>query len=222
MSKRIRIVTGHYGSGKTEFSLNLAKKLKQTHEKVSIVDLDVINLYFRSREKEEELNRMGIKLYASSIRANAVDIPAVAADVVAPIQDDECQLIMDIGGNAAGARTIGRYREMLLEKGCEHYFVLNCNRPETDTLEKAVIFMEEIAFKSGIAITGLVNTSHMLKATRVEDVLRGDVLCRQVYEKTGVPVIYTVALEKIAAELEGRVQGTILPISLFMREEWML
>ncbi|MDO4794278.1 MAG: ATP-binding protein, partial [Filifactor alocis] len=207
MSKRIRIVTGHYGSGKTEFSLNLAKKLKQTHEKVSIVDLDVINLYFRSREKEEELNRMGIKLYASSIRANAVDIPAVAADVVAPIQDDECQLIMDIGGNAAGARTIGRYREMLLEKGCEHYFVLNCNRPETDTVEKAVIFMEEIAFKSGIAITGLVNTSHMLKATSTGDVLRGDALCRQVSDKTGVPIVYTVALEEIAAELEGRVRG---------------
>lgn len=222
MNRRIRIVTGHYGSGKTEFALNLAKALKQTYDKVAVVDLDIINLYFRSREKEEELKRMGIKLYASSIRASAVDIPAVAADIVAPIQDDECQLIMDIGGNAAGARTIGRYRELLLEKGCEHYFVLNCNRPETDTVEKAVVFMEEIAFKSGIAITGLVNTSHMLKATSVEDVLEGDSLCRQVSDKTGVPIAYTVALEKISSGLEGRVQGTILPITLFMREEWML
>lgn len=222
MQNRIRIVTGHYGSGKTEFSLNLAKKLKQEYDKVSVVDLDVINLYFRSREKEEELNRMGIKLYASSIRASAVDIPAVAADVVAPIQDDECQVIMDIGGNAAGARTIGRYKEMLLEKGCDHYFVLNCNRPETDTLEKALLFMEEIEFKSGIRITGLVNTSHMLKSTTAEDVIKGNILCQEVSAKTSVPIIYNVALEEVAEELKGKVEGEILPISLFMREEWML
>ena len=51
--KRIKIVIGHYGSGKTEFSVNYALKLKSLGEKVALVDLDVVNLYFRSREKAD-------------------------------------------------------------------------------------------------------------------------------------------------------------------------
>ena len=79
--KRIRIIIGHYGSGKTEFSVNYAMKLKQaTASKVAIADLDIVNVYFRSREKQVMLEEQGIKVIASSIAGNALDLPAVAAD----------------------------------------------------------------------------------------------------------------------------------------------
>ena len=78
---RIRIITGHYGSGKTEFALNLAVRLRESYDNVAIADLDVINLYFRSREKEEEMNNIGIRVFSSSVRASAVDIPAVSVKI---------------------------------------------------------------------------------------------------------------------------------------------
>ena len=41
--KRITIVSGHYGSGKTNIALNLAMELKKRHEKVAIADIDIVN-----------------------------------------------------------------------------------------------------------------------------------------------------------------------------------
>ncbi len=219
---RIRIITGHYGSGKTEFALNLAVHLRKEHDNVAIVDLDVINLYFRSREKEEEMKNLGIRIFSSSIKASAVDIPAIAADILVPIEDENCQLIMDIGGNPAGTRTLGRYREMLKNIGYSHLFVLNANRPETDSCEKVIRFTEGIRLQSGLDITGIVNTTHMLKETAVDDVLRGQELCREVSEKLEIPIVYTVAMEKVALQLAGAVEGELLPIKLFMRESWMM
>lgn len=106
--------------------------------------------------------------------------------------------------------------------GMSIFFVLNANRPETDNEEKAILFMEEIAFRSGLRMSGIVNTTHMLKETTVEDVMKGQELCEKVSKKTGVPVRYTVALEEVTKRLPREVKGEVLPIRLFMREEWML
>jgi hypothetical protein len=219
---RIRIVTGHYGSGKTEFSLNLAVRLKKQYDNVAIADLDVINLYFRSREKEDELKKLGIRIFSSSVKATAVDIPAVSADIMTPIEDNNCQLIMDVGGNPAGTRTLGRYRNFLKNIGFQHLFILNANRPETNTCEKAVDFINGIRAQSGLDITGIVNTTHMLKATTVDDLLKGQQLCREVSKTLDLPILYTAAMEEVAKQLPENMDGEIIPLKLFMREGWMM
>ena len=55
--RRVQIVVGHYGSGKTEISVNLALKLRQQHEKVMLIDLDIVNPFFRSAEVSPMLSR---------------------------------------------------------------------------------------------------------------------------------------------------------------------
>ena len=52
---RIKIITGHFGSGKTEFAINYALYLRKYFDKVAAVDLDIINTYFRLREKMDFL-----------------------------------------------------------------------------------------------------------------------------------------------------------------------
>ena len=51
---RFLVITGNYGSGKTEISLNLALKAAAA-EKTTLVDLDIVNPYFRTGEKADEL-----------------------------------------------------------------------------------------------------------------------------------------------------------------------
>ena len=47
---RVTVVVGHFGSGKTEFSVNLALRLREQYAPVALADLDVVDPYFRSRE----------------------------------------------------------------------------------------------------------------------------------------------------------------------------
>ena len=48
-SHRVSIITGHYGTGKTELSVNLALALAAEGKRVMLADLDIVNPYFRSR-----------------------------------------------------------------------------------------------------------------------------------------------------------------------------
>jgi len=220
--KRIKVITGHYGSGKTEFSVNYAVKLASEGKKVALADLDVVNLYFRSREKEDILTELGVKMISSSVKASAVDIPAISAEVYGPLQDESYEAILDVGGDPAGARVLGRYHPYLKEGNYDMYYVLNANRPDTDTLEKAIGYLHAIEGTARLKFTGIINNTHMLKSTTVEDVLKGQKLAEEVSNKLGIPIKYIVALEDVAKQLPTNLQGEIFPIKLYMREDWML
>lgn len=224
MSKenRIRIIIGHYGSGKTEFSINYAVKLAKEGKKVALVDLDVVNLYFRSREKEEILTELGIKVISSSIKASAVDIPAISAEAYGPLEDSTFDTILDVGGDPAGARVLGRYHELLKDGEYEMYYVLNANRPETSTVEKAVGYLNGIEGIARAKVTGIINNTHMLKSTTVGDVMKGQKLAVELSQKLDIPIKYIVALEDVAKKLPEDLEGEIFPIKLYMREDWML
>lgn len=220
--KRIRIIIGHYGSGKTEFSINYGVKLAQDGKKVAIVDLDVVNLYFRSREKAEALKDLGIKIIGSSVGGSALDLPAVSPEVLTALQDKSYEAILDIGGDPAGARTLGRYYHHLQREEYDMFFVLNANRPETQTVEKAIEYMREIEETSRAKITGIVSNTHLLKTTSSEDIIRGYELSKEVSKATNLPIKYITALEELVPVLPEEIQAKVFPIKLYMREEWML
>ena len=50
LRKKITIVTGHFGSGKTNFSINLARHAAQGGARVTLIDMDIVNPYFRSAD----------------------------------------------------------------------------------------------------------------------------------------------------------------------------
>ncbi len=220
--KRLIIVTGHYGSGKTEFAVNLAIDLKKTNEKVSIADLDIVNTYFRSRERSEFLESMGIHVCDSSIKASTLDLPAVPAEVMGIIQDKSGKAVLDIGGDAVGARVLARFAEHVKKAEHDLLFVINANRPETQNADDVITYIRAIEETSGLKMTGLVNTTHLLKATSIEDVTRGHNLSKEVSDLTGIPIIYEVAIENVASQIEDKdIKEKLFPIKLYMREDWM-
>src|SRR5699024_12721288 len=125
--------------------------------------LDILNLYFRVKEKKELLKKEGINVISSSIEAAAVDIPAVSPEVYGPFQDESYDYIIDVGGDHVGARALGRYYKYLEEDKYDMFYVLNANRPETETADKAIEYFKKIEDKERTKKTSIVNKNKNLR-----------------------------------------------------------
>lgn len=220
--KRLVIVIGHYGSGKTEFAVNYAVKMKEIYENVSIADLDIVNPYFRSREKREFFEEIGIKLFDSSIRNTAVDLPALPAELMGVIVNPNIKSIIDVGGDPVGARVLARFAEQIKNVDYDMFYVINGNRPDTSTVDGVINYLKMIEATSRLKITGLVNNTHMLKATTVEDVEFGHELTKKVSWETDIPIRYEAVIKETADKIKNHeIIEKLFPINLYMREEWM-
>jgi hypothetical protein len=220
--KRIRIIIGHYGSGKTEFAVNYAVKLAQQGQKVAMADLDIVNPYFRSRERQEMLEKHGIHFIGSAIdRSAGSDLPAIASSVLGPLQDESYQVVLDVGGDSMGARALGRYHSYFKPGNYDMFCVLNANRPETQDVEGAIQHLRSIEGVARAPVTGLINNTHLLRETTVEEVLKGQELVKKVSEQLNIPIRYVSTLEEVARHLPSEIEGEIFPIKMFMREDWM-
>lgn len=220
---KLLIVVGHYGSGKTEFCVNLVNRMKDCGLDTALADLDIVNPYFRSRECREAFAHRGIKLVSNLMNNDpCLDSPAMSQEIQSFFMDNHRFNLMDIGGDAVGARVLAQYREQIRNGQYEMLLVVNANRYQTQTPEEVIAYLRDIEQASQLTITGLVNNTHMLKETGIEDVLRGDRLCRAVSEQTGLPVRYACFLEPLADAIQKLdILGERFPLKLKMRENWM-
>lgn len=218
--KRIRIITGHYGSGKTEFAVNYAFDLAKTGKKTAIVDLDIVNPYFRSREIEPQFVKKGIRVISSSIKGLSGDLPALSPEIYSVLQDTSYEVVLDVGGDKAGARSLGRYHEYFDREPYDMFFVLNANRHQTNTVDGAVSYLRSIEDSSMQKITALVNNTHLCDNTTIEEIMKGQKLCEDVSKVLGLPIKYVVCEKKFVDLLPKGLQGEVLPIDIYMKKPW--
>ncbi|WP_051585973.1 hypothetical protein [Caldanaerobius polysaccharolyticus] len=201
--KELYIVVGHYGSGKTELSLNYAlKAIKEGKGPVNLVDLDVVNPYFRARDFTEKLKNFGVNIISAEDHYRNADMPAISPRIFASLQDDRLT-IFDVGGDEAGALALGYFFNYLSAMTYEMWYVVNANRPMTSTALKAYEYLTGIERASRIKATHLVNNTHLMEETSPADIKRGDILCRELSKLTGLPIKFVVGKKEILEDVEG-------------------
>lgn len=218
------IVTGHYGSGKTEFSVSLAMLLATAAKgKLAIVDLDIVNPYFRSREQREMLNKAGVAVYGSAFDYNAtVEIPALGPDVRTPLEDPDCCVIVDAGGNDSGALVLNQFHKYFTGKDTVSLTIVNFNRPETASIEGALSHIAAIEAITGLNISHIANNSHLLRETTAEIIIHGYELCRAICERTGKQLLCDCYPEGIVDPNSlSALSGNLMPLGLYMRPTWL-
>lgn len=220
--KRITVIAGHFGSGKTEFSVNLAMDLKKEYEKVALLDLDIANPYFRSRERQQMLEDAGVKVYYNTFGYDITeDLPAISAVLRTPLEDEDCITVVDAGGNDSGARILKQFSKYFTEEDSQLLCVVNANRPETDSAEGMVSHIRSIEEAAGLMVDGLVNNTHMLAETTAKDVMEGYEICQTVSDETDIPLVWNVCWKGHSEELEAAGIVNLYRIKLYMRPVWL-
>ena len=217
--KRMQIITGHYGSGKTEYAVNLAMDMVKKMENVVLADLDIVNPYFRSYEQTETMQKEGVDTIVTSC-GGVADIPALNPAVMSVFQDKKWNGVLDIGGDPIGARVLARFAHQIQEGEYDLLFVLNANRPETKDVDCALQYMRGIEAECHLKVTGIVNNTHLCGETTVEEIYKGAALAQALSEKTGLPVVHHAVQKKFVEEVEDKLHGPVLPMNIYMRKPW--
>lgn len=209
---KIIAVTGHYGSGKTNLAVNLAVDFAKEGERVTIIDLDIVNPYFRTADFSELFGSLEIKLVAPQFANTNLDIPSLGFDMAAVINGCD-RLIIDVGGDDTGAVALGQYATVLGNFGCELYYVVNRYRYLTRTPGEAVELLRDIEQVSRIRAKGIVNCSNLGSQTTADDVKVTADYALKCASEAGVPLALT------AAERSLGVEGAY-PVDVYVRPFW--
>jgi len=208
MEKRVTLLCGHYGSGKTNIALNWAYRLRERHPRVALADLDIVNPYFRAMDSKRDLESRDIRLICSAYAGGNLDIPALPQDMYAITDDKDLVSVLDIGGDDRGALVLGRLAPALLSEGnYQMWLVVNKYRPLTRTPQECREVKAEIELAGGMPFTGIVNNSNLGRDTTEEDVVASMAYAEEVARLTGLPLVMTTVKEDLMGALEGKIEN---------------
>ena len=208
--KRITLLAGHYGSGKTNIAVNLAMRLRQQKERVAIADLDIVNPYFRTKDSQRALEQAGIRFIASEYANSNVDIPALPQTLYALTDDRDLYSVIDVGGDDRGALALGRLTDAILEENdYEMLFVVNFYRPLTTNVDDALEVMVEIEAAGRLPFTAVVNNSNLGDETDADTVKRTVERAHELCERSGLPLRFTSVERSLVPHLADDIPNLI-------------
>lgn len=212
--KRITILCGHYGTGKTNVAVNTALTMAKTSDKVTIADLDIVNPYFRTLDSAADLNAAGIRMICSRFANSNVDIPSLPPDLYAITDDKSHRVVVDVGGDDSGAMVLGRLAPAITaEDSYDMWLVVNCYRPMTPDVPSTVEVMGEIEAASKLRFTGIVNNSNLGVETTPQDVLDSVAYATALAQAANLPLVATTVDESLYNALNGQIPD-LFPLQL--------
>jgi len=219
-NERINIFTGHFGSGKTEVAVNFALNSATDEKKVAIVDLDIVNPYFRTADAKSELENKGVWVVTPMYANTNVDVPALPPEMNTILEKKEYNVILDIGGDDLGAKVLARYKDDIMKQGYCMYFVVNAKRPMTDTAEKLEQMIHEIESSCGLKVSKLINNTNLLEHTNVDVVVEGHGMIKRISDKLGIPIEFVSGFVDLIDGVQNKIDVEVFPLKKLIKLPW--
>lgn len=278
----VTVVTGHYGVGKTNLSLNLAYDAAACGAQVTLVDLDVVNPYFRSSDHADALAAQGVRLIAPVFagKGSNLDVPSLTgaiapaieeayaaarqaacgdeagpaadartpggfagvlapdgagaggptADTVGPTSDEAAGVppavvIVDAGGDDAGATALGRFAADVVAGPYALLYVVNRFRNLTQTPVSAAAALPPILEAAHLQATAVVNNSHVMGETGWDDVRVALAFGDEAARLLGLPLACTTVPEALVRRENGGVPSfmggrRVYSVQRYVRAPW--
>lgn len=226
--KKFIVLIGNYGSGKTEIAINLAVNSANNGLNTLVIDLDKVNDYFRMSDRVDVLKDNKVNLVSPTFAGQGVTPSNMSAAVASAFAGDWDLCVFDVGGDAAGAMSLGRYHQdfAALEPGqLEVYDIVNVFRPMSETPEKIIKLKEEMESFARLEVTGFVNNSNLLNFASADDIRAGYDVLKATSEMTGIPVKHTTGRKQFVDEFlaDGRDPefiGEPIGLETYMHRSW--
>lgn len=183
------IITGHYGTGKTNIAVNLAL-LFQKEEPTCLIDCDIVNPYFRSSDNKSELEKNGVRVLTPNFANTNLDTPSLPPTILSAFYKNE-RVIWDVGGDDAGAVVLGMYDKKFEEQGYSLIYVINCFRPLTKTAEEMYLYMQDIERASRLHACAIINNSNLSNLTDKKVIKDGLEIARQLKSISSIPILFS-------------------------------
>ena len=218
LERRVTVVCGHYGTGKTNLSINLALDCARNGEDVTLVDLDVVNPYFRSADYADVLTKNGVAVVGPNFANTNLDTPSLPGAVRNVIAEGS-RVIVDVGGDDAGATALGVYSRTLADADPDVIYVVNRYRSMTTHAEEAVQILREIEATSHLRATCVANNSHLKQDTSEDTVLDSMGFAEEVASASGLPLRFTTAPRGLDFSILNKIPN-IYPVDVLVRAPW--
>ena len=215
------ILIGEAGCGKSEISLNLAKYLaKKTDKAVHLFDMDMTKPLFRSRDLIDSDELCGVTIHYEE---QFYDAPTIVGGVRELLADPDSIVVMDVGGDDIGARSIGGFMMGVNKKSLCIMYVLNYYRPFCQDIDHIDRFLSEILAVSHLALEDIhfVDNPNAGVSTTIEEIVEGadnmDKLISE-YRDIDMLCVYEGFVESVKNKLP---KEKIMPIHLYLTYEWL-
>lgn len=220
MTPRLTIFCGHFGSGKTEVSINYAIKLSKQGKKVTIVDLDIVNPYFRTADAKKVLSDNGIELIAPQFANSNLDMPTVPQDIKKVFYEKDREVIFDVGGDDDGAYALGQYIEFFTNEPYRMIFVVSTKRPMTPDSESLYEMAKAIEYASRLKFTDIANNTNVGKMSDEDTLLSDYDEILELSEKLDIPISMQCGLEKNLKNLPIDLDDYKFPMNIYIKMPW--
>jgi hypothetical protein len=224
MGQRLTVIGGAFGSGKTEFAIAYALKLKeQTGETVGLIDLDIVNPYFRTRDQTAPLASCGVTVISSQAGMEYSDIPALSPRIFGFLQDKTMRVVFDLGGDPVGARALGRFYTYFQNEPYDFWVIINPFRPNTRNTGEVERLIRGLEENCRLRATGIITNINLGRETTLPVWEDGFKTTGEIGRSLGLPIV----VQMVAAQFFAAHQTyfarypDIFPVTMQMLPPWL-
>ena len=217
--KKNFVFIGEAGSGKSELAMNFAQHMAEVSEKpVHLFDMDQTKGLFRTRDVSELLEEKGIIVHSQK---QLLDAPTVVPGVIETLTDPDAYVLMDIGGNATGARMIGQFSHILNDDSTCVFFVINTYRPWSKDAMSINDTLYSITRVSRLRKVNIISNPNLGLTTTPDEVVEGNEKLKKILEGGDVGIDYVCVLSELYDEVKDRIEEPLIPIDIFIIYPWL-
>ena len=184
-----------------------------------ILDMDVINPFYRTKDMQYQLEELGVSVIAPRFANTQIELPSISPAVYGAFDQKDYRVVIDCGGDDQGSLALGSLARRFDGEDYQVFYVINKSRPLTATPAEAVEYMREIEAACRLKVSGIINNTNLSYETTPDIILDSLPYAKETAALAGVPLVATSVLSEFAPIIAENTDS-VFPIDINIKRIW--